>query len=62
MYSKLSILFIFYIFLLVGRHLMNISITVMQGEVNLIDELNTQATTKLTAGMFFFICLLYKTL
>ena len=36
---------------------MNISITVMQGEISLVDELNTQATTKLTAGMFFlFAC------
>jgi len=38
-----------------GRHLMNISITVMQGEVSLVDELNTQATTKLTAGDSFII-------
>ena len=39
---------------------MNISITVMQGEISLIDELNTQATTKLTAGMFFLFAYCIK--
>ena len=32
---------------------MNISITVMRGEISLVDEMNAQTTTKLTAGMFY---------
>jgi len=38
-----------------GRHLMNISITVMRGEISLVDEMNVQTTTKLTAGDSFII-------
>jgi len=43
-----------------GRHLMNISVTVMQGEISLLDELNVQPIKKLTAGDSFIIRSLYK--
>ena len=33
---------------------MNISVTVMQGEISLLDELNVQPIKKLTAGMFLY--------